>query len=375
VNPSYLEIEAHGSPREIGRAVGEAARAFIVRGLAFYEEYHHEMGPLTFAEAERESLAYLDSARRHIPAVVEELEGMAAGAGVSLSRLLVPNLGEELTCNDDPAGGASCLSHGRATADARLRSRRRPRRGHCTTVAIMAGGRRIVAHNEDWFAGDVENNVLLRLTTADGTQILAVTSAVLLPPTGINSHGIAGGANTVFSNDNRVGVPNNLLRRWVLEAATLEEARDRCLLPERARGSNHLFGDAGGRIWNLETSGTAAALVEADVWYAHANHYLSPEMGEYDLSSSVNSRTRTARARELVQEGLARGDDPAVIAARVLADHENGENCICGHPDENDSYGERETTTASMVWDLDAMSVEVAFGPPCESEHVRFAFA
>jgi isopenicillin-N N-acyltransferase-like protein len=239
----------------------------------------------------------------------------------------------------------------------------------------MAGGRRIVAHNEDWFAGDAENNVLLRLTTADGTQILAVTSAVLLPPTGINSHGIAGGANTVYSNDNRVGVPNNLLRRWVLEAATLEEARDRCLLPERARGSNHLFGDAGGRIWDLETSGTAAALVEADVWYAHANHSLSLEMSEYDLSSSVNSRTRTARAQALVQEGLARDDDAAVIAARVLADHENGENCICGHPDENDSPGEQEMTTASMIWDLDAMSVDVAFGPPCENEHVHFAFA
>lgn len=371
MSPSFLEIEAHGSPREIGRAVGEAARDIVARSLAFYEEYHHEMGPLTFAEAELESSAYLASARRHIPTVVEELEGMAEGAGVPLAKLMVPNLGEELTCNDDPAGGASCLSHGRATAGRRPRRRR----GHCTTVAIMAGGRRIVAHNEDWFAGDAQNNVLLRLTTTDGTKILAVSSGSLLPATGINSHGIAGGANTVFSNDNRVGVPNNLLRRWVLEAKTLEEAHDRCLLPERARGSNHLFGDADGRIWNLETSATASALTESGEWYVHANHYLSPEMQGYDLSSSANSRTRVARAHELVREGLERDDDPAVIAARVLADHENGENCICGHPNDNDSPGEQEMTTASMIWDLDALSVEVAFGPPCENERLRFDLA
>jgi isopenicillin-N N-acyltransferase like protein len=365
VNPSYLEIEAHGSPRQIGHAVGEAARHLIAAGIAFYEEYHHEMGSLTFAEAELESLAYLAPARRWVPGVVEELEGMAEGSGVPLSKLLVPNLGEELTCNDDPAGDSSCLSHGRARA--------RRRGGHCTTVAIMAGGRHIVAHNEDWFAGDADNNVVVRLTTLDGTRILGVTSAALLAPTGINSHAIAGGANTVYSDDNRVGVPNNLLRRWALEATSLEEARDRCLLTDRARGSNHLFGDAGGRIWNLETSGAASALVEADAWYAHTNHYLSPEMAVHELSTSANSRTRVARAQHLVQQGLERGDDAAVIAAGVLADHANGANCICGHPDDDDSYGEREMTTASMIWDLDAMSVDVAFGPPCENERVRFS--
>jgi len=365
MKPAQLEIEANGTPRQIGRCVGEAARSLIADGLAFYEEHHHEMGPLTFTEAQEAVLKYLPVTRRCIPQVLEELEGMAEGAGVPLPKLLVPNLGEELTCNDDPAadpGGPVPLAHGR-----------RRSRGHCTTVAITAGGRRIVAHNEDWFAGDADKSVVLRLTTDGGIRILAVSSAHLVPATGISSHGIASGANTVFSNDTRIGVPNNLLRRWVLEAATLEEARERCLLPDRARGSNHLFGDAGGRILDVETSGTAAATVEAGPWYAHTNHFLAPEMAPYELSTSVNSRTRLARAREMVAEGLAAGDDPAEIAARVLADHENGDSCICGHPDEADSYGEREMTTASMIWDLDALTADVSFGPPCENERVRFA--
>jgi isopenicillin-N N-acyltransferase like protein len=354
MTPTMLEIDAKGSPREIGRAIGEAARDLIHEALDFYEGHQHEMGAFTFAEAEHEALAYLPVARRRVPGVVEELEGTAEAAGVSLTRLMVPNLGEELTCNTDPAAG-TCLSH-----------------GHCTTLAINAGGRRIVGHNEDWFAGDADS-LLLRLTCADGTRIVAVTSPVLAPPTGISSHGIAGGANTVYANDHHIGVPNNLLRRWILESRSLEEARERCLVDERARGSNHLFGDSDGRIWNIETSATAATVVESERWYAHTNHYLAPEMGAYEISTSVNSRTRHSRACELIEEGLASGDDAAQIAARVLADHAHGADCICGHPVETDSPGEREMTVASMIWDLDELTVDVAFGPPCENERVRFA--
>ena len=171
----YLEIEARGSHREIGRQIGEAARELIVAGIAYYEEHHEDMGGPSFAAAQRECLAYLPFARQALPGVVAELEGMAEGAGVALARLLVPNLGEELTCNSDPA------------AEPPTRLPRFAHNEHCTSVAVRAGGRCLLGHNEDWWAGDVDKNILLRLTTDDGTGILAMTSACLLPPTGTAS--------------------------------------------------------------------------------------------------------------------------------------------------------------------------------------------
>ena len=81
---------------------------------------------------------------------------MAEGAGVRLSRLLVPNLGEELTCNADPGAGGAVRPAARAE--------------HCTTVGARVGGRCLLGHNEDWWAGDVDKNLLLRITTDDGTQ-------------------------------------------------------------------------------------------------------------------------------------------------------------------------------------------------------------
>ena len=232
----------------------------------------------------------------------------------------------------------------------------------------------LAGHNEDWWNGDIDKNVLLRLEVSDGTRIVAMTAASLLAATGINSHGIATGANSVFCTDNRVGVPNNFLRRWMLEASTLEEARQRACLPARARGSNHLLVDARGRIWDVETSATADVTFESSLAFVHTNHYLHDAMLPHQMALELSgSRTRYARACSLLDTGLRCGEDPFDLSFRVLADHENGELSICHHADETVPVGERESTTASMVWDVVAPSADVCAGPPCENHrtHVR----
>ncbi len=45
---------------------------------------------------------------------------------------------------------------------------------------------------------------------------------------------------------------------------------------------------------------------------------------------------------------------------------------ICGHPDLSVPLGERDMTTASMIWDPQALTVEVCAGPPCENERRLF---
>ena len=359
----YLEIEARGSHREIGRQIGEASRHLIVAGIAYYEEHHEAMGGPSFAAAQQECMTYLPAARRALPGVVEELEGMAEGADVALGRLLVPNLGEELTCNADPA------------AELPTPLPRFAHTGHCTSVAVSVGGRCLLGHNEDWWAGDVDKNVLLRITTDDGTQILAMTSACLLPPTGINSHGVATGGNTLYADDQRVGVPNNFIRRHLLESRSLADARQRALLPTRARGSNHTFVDSSGALLDIETSATSAAVIEGDDRLVHTNHFVEPAMTGHDLSTSKGTRLRRARAEDLLDEGLRRGDDLRDLLQSILSDHDNADDAmsICGHPDLSVPLGERDMTTASMIWDPQALSVEVCAGPPCQNERRLFA--
>ena len=348
-----MEIEVDGDHRAAGELIGEAARELIRESIEYYEEHHEAMAGMSFREAQEESGVYLECSRRWLPQIVDELEGMAAGSGVPVSKLAVPNLGEELTCSDEDAL--------RDAADASQVQ-------HCTSFALIAAEQTLVGHNEDWYSGDTPRNVLLRLRLADGTRIVAITPACLLAASGINSHGVATGANTLFCTDHRVGVPNSFIRRWMLESDSLETARERACLPARARGANHLMADANGRIWDVETSATAEVTLESGSRFVHTNHYLHDSMLRHQMALPLDdSRARFARARALLDAGLARGDDTYELALAVLADHGDAEHPICSHEDESLPPGQRMSTTASMIWDLGALTADVCAGPPCEN--------
>ena len=66
---------------------------------------------------------------------------------------------------------------------------------------------------------------------------------------------------------------------------------------------------------------------------AHTNHYVSPEMQPYEGYGGGESAVRLATAERLLAEGIAAGDDPVDLVARVLRTHEpSPEEAICGHP-------------------------------------------
>jgi len=368
----FVYVQARGGYRELGRAVGEAARDQVRDSVAFFADNFAAMtkGRLTFAAAEAQAVAYAVHARRWLPQYVEELEGLAEGAGLPFSPLLVLNCGEEFTSDEPVAGEAPVAGHpsaGSATA-----------RGgdHCTAVAISAGGRHVVGHNMDWYAIDAVNNVLFDLTVPDGTRILGIAGAPYLLMLGMNSHGIGNVSNSVHSTDNRVGVPNAFVRRSALEAASLEDARDRGLLGARARGTNHVLGDTEGRLWDIETSATGSAFVDhsAAGFMAHTNHYAAAQMAPFEGSQHEESRVRLSTAEHLLAEGIARAVDPVELAARVLRCHQPSlDQAICGHADDSDAPADQVITVGSMICDLDERRAYVCAGPPCENPFQVFS--
>jgi isopenicillin-N N-acyltransferase like protein len=141
----------------------------------------------------------------------------------------------------------------------------------------------------------------------------------------------------------------------------------------RARGSNHTFGDRTGRIWDVETSAYGAALIEAEGCYAHTNHYAAPAMAIYEGYHKEESRRRLQWAQDELAAGLARGDEPEGLVARVLRSHEYAPESICGHPDPADDPADQIMTVASLICDLDAMELKACAGPPCENPYRTFA--
>jgi isopenicillin-N N-acyltransferase-like protein len=351
---AFPHIQARGSYRELGRAVGEAAREQVAAALDYYREHFVTIAGIEFAEAERRAQVYLKHARRHLPQYVDELEGLAEGAGQPFSAVMVPNCGEEFTCAGVAAPGG--------------------RRSGCTAVALSAGGRHVVGHNMDWYAVDLDKNVLFDLTMPDGTRLLSIAGVPYLPMLGMTSHGIASVSNSLYCNDAREGVPNSFVRRWVLEAASVKEGRERACLADRARGSNHLWLDAGGVVCDLETSATGSAELEADGWLVHTNHFVSPAMAPFEASFDDESRCRLQCAESLLADGLARGDDPVDLIATVLRDHANSPDAVCGHPAAREPRPEECVTVASMICDLDNGRLHACAGPPCENPYRVFEF-
>jgi len=362
----FVYVQARGSYRELGRAVGEGARDAIHASLAFFRDNLCAMtqGRLSFAAAERLALAYAAEARRWAPRHLEELEGVAEGAGLPLSELLVPNCGEEFTANEPGEGGR------RASAPAG------PGGGdHCTAVAVAARGRHVIGHNMDWYVVDAPNNVMFDLTVPDGTRVMGIAGAPYLLMLAMNSHGVGNVSNSVHSNDNRVGVPNAFVRRASLEGVSLEAARDRGLLAARARGSNHFLADTRGRLWDLETSATASAFRDHSSagYMAHTNHYVAAEMAPFEAATYEESPLRLATAEGILAEGIAGGDDPVELVARALRCHGPApEQAICGHPDESEPPAEQGMTVGSMICDLDERRIYVCAGPPCENPYQMY---
>jgi len=368
----FIHVQASGDYRELGRAVGEAAREQIRASVAFFADNFVAMttGRLTFAAAETQAEAYVAYARRWLPQYVDELHGMAEGAGVPVSQLLVLNCGEEFTSDEPVAGEAP----GAGLAD----TASTPAHGgdQCTAVAISAGGRHVFGHDMDWYVIDAVNNVLFDLTVPDGTRVMGIAGAPYLLMLGMNSHGIGSVSNSVHSTDNRVGVPNAFVRRWTLEATTLEEARARGLHNARARGTNHFLADDRGRLWDIETSAALSAFADhsATGYMAHTNHYAAAAMAPVEGSQHAESRVRLATAERLLADGIARGDDPVDLVARALRCHDPSPGqAICSHPDESLEPVDQVMTVGSMICDLDERRVYVCAGPPCENPFQVFS--
>ena len=360
----FVHVQARGTYRELGRAVGEAAREQVQASVDFFRANFSSMtgGRLTFGEAERQAAAYAQAARRRLPRCVDELEGLAEGARVPFERLLVLNCGEEFTAEE--------LVRSDAVPQGSTRSG-----DHCTAVAVAAGGRHIVGHNMDWYVIDAVNNVLFDLTVPDGTRVMGLAGAPYLLMLGMNSHGIGNVSNSVHSNDNRIGVPNVFVRRATLEARTLEEAREKGLPADRARGTNQFFADTAGRLWDVESSAGAYAFMDHSGagFMAHTNHYVAAEMQPYEGAAHEESVVRLTQAERLLAEGVACGDDPVELVARVLRTHEpSPAQAVCGHPDEAEPPADQGMTVGSIICDLDERRLFACAGPPCENPYQVF---
>ena len=341
-------VTAYGSPFERGTQMGEAFAEAIGRSVAFNRRYFAKHG-LEHGGLEAILEPYLDASRRALPHLVEQIEGMADGAGVPFLDLFFANAFEEVY---------GILELGLPEPVPLER---------CTDVVVGGPGRTLLGHTEQWYAGDDGEVGVVLDVPQEGPALLAPVVAGTLPLVGINAYGGSFGAMSLSAGDERVGVPRSLIARGVLDARDRTDAVARATRDDRAGGYSYLCAFPGGDAFAIESTATTAAVLEVR---EHTNHALDPSVAAAAIPPSEGSRSRLARARQ-----LGPAAEPTVERlASVLADHDAAGDAICAHPDPRDGE-EGSTILFAMICEPETRTMWLAPGHACTGTFERFTIA
>ena len=353
-NPPPL-IEVKGNHREIGRQIGEACRPLVEHSIHSAQqlvETAYENLQLTWEGAQIQARKYMPFAQERYPKYVDELLGMAEGANVNYTELAVVNGLEAVTTD------ALHLTK-------------------CTSLAVSekntADGHVLVAHNEDWLPDDEPDVYLVHVKADDEPPFVAMSYGGLLPNVGFNAAGIAQCCDTVYPSDSRIGIPRVIVSRAVLGAKTIGQAIRHTIVPLRAAGYSHLIAHESGELYNVEVSARNFDLLNGDDGYlAHTNHYLSPKMQaiESDSDELVHTRVRYFRALRLLKQSQKHTTNSL---EEILKDHVNYPDSICNHSIFDLDPMDREKTIVSMIMDLTARKMVVAWGNPCKNNYHTYS--
>jgi isopenicillin-N N-acyltransferase like protein len=330
-------VRTAGGPEDRGRTVGTALAGPIHRSLAFYREFLSRRGVLG-SVLPGLLRPYRRAAEEALPDLVLEMDALAVGADVDPWEVFAVNAFEELEPLLAPVGAA------------------RPER--CTAFAVTGPDGTVLAHNEQWYAGDAGNAAVVVAEPADGPAFASPTVVTCLPAVGMNAAGLAQGVMSLSAADDGEGIPRVPVSRHALQASDLDEHLRRTTIEGRSGGYAYVVATPGGRARTVETSARRHAVMEGAG--GHTNHYLDRDLAERG-DDSGGSRARLERLQRLLEERRPESPEEAMD---VLRDHGSVPQSICLHPDPADG-DEAPSVLFSMVCHLEGRRMWVAAGNPC----------
>lgn len=357
-------LELAGAPFDMGRRHGEAFAGAI---RAYARERVRLAGSAMWvdrdvprAEVLRLAEASLAAHRSYAPDLAEELEGLAAGAGITAAEAVVVGGFTDFIDTVYRAAGGVGVPSASAGAD------------DCTALLLpaerSADGHALLAQTWDMHEDSTEHIVLLRGRPRNGPAFLAYTTAGCVGMIGINEAGVAVGINNLMGGDGRVGVTWPFAVRRMLQAETLEGALAALEEAPLAGGHNFLVMDASGRGANVEAMSTQREVTPlGDDAIAHTNHCLAAATHAVerprDAASQVSSEERLARADALLDGRTVGLDDVRALLAE--------EPVICHRGEPPKHVG----TCGAVVLRPATREMWAVRGLPSDNAFERFALA
>jgi isopenicillin-N N-acyltransferase-like protein len=361
----FPELEASGSPGTLGLAHGRTFAAAIKRNLGFYLNWLGKHTRRDTADLLRAAAKFVPVLEKHQPALLEEMRGIARGAGRRLEEILAINARTDL------------LVVGK---QARVQTKSAAVQPGCTALALTGKGRRgqllALGQNWDWRSELARGTVLLRLRPAGGPPLVTFTEAGMVGKIGFNAHRLGVCLNFLAhasdDPDGPPGVPVHVLLRAVMGCRSLEDAYKMVAWSPRCASANFLVAQhrRGSSLSALDLELTPNAVGRIGLsgdHLVHTNHYVNSSLEPGCKSEKNRSTINRYQSAGRQAKRLARLDDPAERMQRILADRHGAPYSI-SKTVAPDSSSE---TLAGIVMDLTRNRLHVCQGPPHEGRFVR----
>lgn len=212
----FPHVKVSGGPYERGYAYGEQARDRVATSIAAYGEVFRALAGWGWPQVREEAARYEAPIRALDDRYVDEMRGIADGAGVDLEDILSINVRTEVMF----------AAKARAAEQASGSSRQ----GECSAFAVLptasADGHTLIGQNWDWLLHCFDTVVVLEAEQDEGPNFVSVVEAGLLAKTGMNSSGIGVATNALVTEDDRgePGIPYHVLLRAFMDCETISDA-------------------------------------------------------------------------------------------------------------------------------------------------------
>lgn len=357
-------IELSGAPHARGVAYGKAAAERVHRSLALYRGELERRG-VQPAQIQKLARDFAPHVSAFDPAYLEEMQGIAEGAGVTVEDVIFIN------CRTEMMFGA------RAMIDAE-------KSDGCTAVIVLPeasdDGQLIHAHNWDWRAECADTGVVLKIRRDQGPDMLIFVEAGGLARHGLNASGISVTGNYLgCDRDFRTAgrTPLALVRRKFLEAGNLADAMRTAWGHPRACSTNVMLADAAGEAVNLEMAPDEIFwITPEDGILVHANHWISAparaKLRDTGIGITVDTIYRQRRVESAVR-GLGGRISVAALKA-VLADRYGWPDSVL-RPPKPAPFSAISATVCTTILRPAAGTMEIARKPWVEQRFQPYSLA
>jgi isopenicillin-N N-acyltransferase-like protein len=350
-----------GTPYERGRQYGAQARTQIHLSVQAYQRVFAHYAGWDWPAVRRAAAGFEAPVAAFRPAYLDEMRGLADGAGLDLADVLAINVRTE-------------VMYAAKARQAPLATRVPQPPAECSAFAVVPvpGGpaTTLLGQNWDWLLHSAQTLIVLEARPDDGPDFVTVVEAGLLAKAGLNSAGLGLVTNALVTDADigAPGIPYHVLLRAILDCATVTEALNVLQAGTRSSSANYLIAHASGAALDVEAApGDFTRLYPQFPGHGlllHTNHFLSPRLPpvqDVSLWAMPSSAVRLQRLHAGTPTAPTLDDFRA-----LLADHADYPHSICSHPDPDDHPLEQGATIASVLMDLNARRLWVAAGHPCQ---------